>query len=157
MLGPDRVDLTVAVWNIVHMQVYLSMCITYISVSIPTQWAVAGRHWQLASYILLDLDMQTFFSMFPIIITVQHWMGTTIGMIGSSWVNLIVGQTWSLLGFSTFGSQPEAVVCINTTWYFLDIRLNIKVLQKLIRFTQLDPTKYKKILSYILVHAVSFQ
>ncbi len=34
---------------------YLSMYIAYISVSIPTQWEVAGPYWQLASELFYDL------------------------------------------------------------------------------------------------------
>ena len=45
---------------IARCEVYLSMYITYYSVSIPTPWAVAGPHRQLASIIMvLDMMYQT--------------------------------------------------------------------------------------------------
>ncbi len=43
---------------IARCEVYFSMYITYIWVSIPTPWTVTGPNWQLASYILCwnDID-----------------------------------------------------------------------------------------------------
>ncbi len=39
-------------WAFLVCEANLSMCITYISVSIPTQCAVTGPQWQLASFLL---------------------------------------------------------------------------------------------------------
>ncbi len=40
--------------KIKRCEAYLSMYITYISVSIPILWAVTGPHWQLASILFLN-------------------------------------------------------------------------------------------------------